>query len=86
MSDTIKIIGGPMDGRTVGDWLLHPDRIVFEYDCVREPRTLELVSSELSLVGADRLIAEYDFDRDWNAYSFAGWKVQRAPPRPMPHI
>jgi hypothetical protein len=81
MSENIKIVGGPLDGRKVGDWTDYPDRIVLEYDCVRNPAAVGLVSAELSIVGADRLIAEYDFDRDWKAYSFAGWTVHRVPPR-----
>lgn len=80
MSDTIQIIGGPLDGRVVENWDKHPNRIVLEYDCIHDSRTLELVSAELSVIGADRLIAEYDFDSNWNAFSFAGWRVQRTPP------
>jgi hypothetical protein len=80
MSDHIKVIGGPLDGRAVGPWPSYPDRIVFEYDCVRNPAALQLVSLEISLDDAERLLAEYDFDHDWNVYSFAGWSVQRIPP------
>jgi hypothetical protein len=85
MNDRIKIIGGPMDGLQVGDWDEYPDRIILEYDCVRKPNTLALVTPDLPFVGADRLFAEYNFDRGWNAYSFGGWRVQRTPPRSACH-
>ena len=84
MTDRTRIVGGPMDGRSVGDWDEYPDRIVFEYDCVRNPRAIDLIPAGLPLIGADRLIAEYDLDRGWNTYSFSGWTVQRIPPSPAP--
>lgn len=80
MPDAIKMIGGPLDGCSVGPWELYPECMIVEYDCVRDPATLDLVSEQVHLEGAERLIAEYDLDRDWHAYTFAGWTIKRIPP------
>lgn len=79
MSEIIKMIGGPLDGHTVGPWEPYPERMVFEYECVRNPSAVNLVSGQVELEGAERLIAEYDFDDGWRAYTFAGWTVKRMP-------
>jgi hypothetical protein len=83
MSNAIRMIGGPMDGQSIGPWPAYPDHVIFEFDCARDPRWICLLSPQLSLMGADKLIAEYGFDRDWMAYSFAGWTVRRIPPVPV---
>ena len=80
MSNAMRMIGGPMDGHTIGPWPACPDRVILEYDCARDPDAVRLLSPQLSVTGADRLIAEYGFDHDWMAYSFAGWTVRRIPP------
>lgn len=79
MEDGIKLIGGPLDGNSMGPWKLYPARMIFDYDCVKNPENLNLVSAEIHVEGAERLIAEYDFDDDWKAYTFAGWTIKRIP-------